>query len=183
MADLYDCPVGAMEEGGPRVDARPGYRQVAAMLREQILSGERPPGSPLPAQTKLAAEIGADVAVVNRAVGQLASEGLVRVEHGRPTVVLAQHRYEAKVTIPRLEERGDAAAQDLADALRGAAEAYSAVSEPMSTAGPERVIITMIVLAADPARAAATAYEIARRACRDGWDLVGASVETGPARK
>ena len=74
------------------------------MLREQIISGKYPPSSSLSAQTKLAPELGADVAVVNRAVGQLEREGFVQVEHGKPTVILARRPYEATIEMPRLGE-------------------------------------------------------------------------------
>jgi hypothetical protein len=98
----YHWGVAGTEEGDTQLDAvRPGYRQIADLLRERILSGEYPPGAPIPGQQALAAQLGADVAVVNRAVGVLGQEGLLLLAgHGRPTTVLEQRPWHVAVTIP-----------------------------------------------------------------------------------
>jgi DNA-binding transcriptional regulator YhcF (GntR family) len=104
-APLYDCPEGIdVMEGGQVSAARPGYRQVAATLREKILSGEIPAGSVLSSNPVLAAELGdpdrpLSTATVNAAVSELARDGLVRVEHGRPTMVLEQCRYRVELMV------------------------------------------------------------------------------------
>lgn len=63
------------------------YRQVARILREEIKSGVYAPGSVLPAEPELAARLGVTRGVVNKALGVLRSEGLVRPKRGRGTTV------------------------------------------------------------------------------------------------
>ncbi|NYI99300.1 GntR family transcriptional regulator [Streptomonospora nanhaiensis] len=63
------------------------YREIAAQLRSSIERGEYARGSTLPSEDRLAEEFGVSRPVVNRAVRLLRSEGLVRVERGKGTVV------------------------------------------------------------------------------------------------
>jgi GntR family transcriptional regulator len=63
------------------------YRQLADLLREAILRGDYTPGSTFPSEPELAAEHGVSRPTVNRALLVLRSEGLIRVERGRGTIV------------------------------------------------------------------------------------------------
>lgn len=63
------------------------FRQIAGMLREAIERGDYPPGSALPTETVLAEQYGVSRGAINNAVKVLRSNGLVRVERGRGTVV------------------------------------------------------------------------------------------------
>ena len=63
------------------------YREIADAIREKIQSGEYARGSVLPSNADLAAEHAVSTPVVNRALQVLRSEGLVRAERGRGTVV------------------------------------------------------------------------------------------------
>ena len=71
------------------------YRQLADLLREAILRGDYAPGSAFPSEPELAAEHGLSRPTVNRALLVLRSEGLIRVERGRGTIV------RSVPTIPR----------------------------------------------------------------------------------
>ena len=161
--------------------ARPGYRQVAATLREQILGGVLRPGDALPGQTQLARDLGADVAVVNRAVGLLEREGLVAVGHGRRTVVRKRRRYRATVTVPRAGQPGAGEQDRLNASLAAAAEAEPSVSELALTVTLKNVVFSLIVEAPDEARAGVVAYQIAGAAFGDGWALDEASGRQEPA--
>lgn len=66
---------------------QPLFRQIAADLRGRIMSGELEPGDRLPSETDLRAQWKTSRPTVRQAVAQLASEGLVDVEHGRGTFV------------------------------------------------------------------------------------------------
>lgn len=68
----------------------PGYRELAAMLREAILQGVYPADSTLPKQEELAAEHGVNINTVRKAVSVLESEGLVTPVRRRGTVVRAR---------------------------------------------------------------------------------------------
>ncbi|MGW3136675.1 GntR family transcriptional regulator [Streptomyces sp. NPDC001139] len=81
---------------------RPGalYQQVAAAIREAILSGEYEPGAPLPSEAQLMARYEVSRPTVRNAVSALRAEGLIDVRHGKgsyvrstgqPVVSLAGH--------------------------------------------------------------------------------------------
>lgn len=89
------------------------YSEIADQLRSAITRGEYTRGSVLPSEERLAEEHGVSRPVINRAIRLLRSEGLVRVERGRGTVVheiapIARHatgRY-TKEARERGESRG-----------------------------------------------------------------------------
>lgn len=60
----------------PRAD-RPVYKQLADLIRDQIQSGELPPGQRLPAQLAYMQEHGISRDSVNRAMHVLRVEGLI----------------------------------------------------------------------------------------------------------
>jgi GntR family transcriptional regulator len=62
-----------------------GYGQIVSTLRDEITSGAYP--SAVPAGPELAARFGVSESTINRALSQLRSEGLVRTQQGRGTVV------------------------------------------------------------------------------------------------
>ena len=72
-----------MQRGVPE----PVSRQLAAILRAQIESGELPPGSPLPSIVKLAETYGIATATVSKAIRILKAEGLVFGVGGHGTFV------------------------------------------------------------------------------------------------
>ncbi|WDZ87158.1 GntR family transcriptional regulator [Micromonospora cathayae] len=76
----------------------PAYRQLAAILREQITSGAIPPGGMLPFEKRLAQEYGVGRQTVRQALDVLRTEGLVVSERGYGTrVVEQQHRQIIRV--------------------------------------------------------------------------------------
>ncbi|MFK0116777.1 GntR family transcriptional regulator [Streptomyces sp. NPDC090994] len=68
---------------------RPGalYQQVAAAIREAILSGEFAPDSPLPSEAQLIARYGVSRPTVRNAIAALRAEGLIDVRHGKGSFV------------------------------------------------------------------------------------------------
>lgn len=87
------------------------FRQLADLLREKINSGEYPRGTRMPSEPDLAARYGVSQVTANRAMGILRSEGLVRVERGKGTVVheIPPLRRAATSRYSRVErERGEA---------------------------------------------------------------------------
>ncbi|MEZ0095004.1 GntR family transcriptional regulator [Streptacidiphilus sp. EB129] len=72
-------------------DSRPPYQQIAADLRDEIMSGELEPGSSLPSTARLTERFGVFNATIQKAVQLLKAEGLVV---GRPGagVVVREHR-------------------------------------------------------------------------------------------
>ena len=71
----------------PRGDA-PLHRQLESGLRGLIQSGHVRPGSSLPGELDLAAELGVSRHTIRHALGVLTAEGLLRRERGRGTTVV-----------------------------------------------------------------------------------------------
>lgn len=63
------------------------FAQVANYLRAAIYKGEYGPGDQLPSESALAKEFGLSRPSINRAMRELAAEGLVDLVHGRGTYV------------------------------------------------------------------------------------------------
>ncbi|MBX9396175.1 GntR family transcriptional regulator [Streptomyces sp. TRM72054] len=68
---------------------RPGalYQQVAAAIREAILSAEFAPDSLLPSEAQLMARYGVSRPTVRNAIAALRAEGLIDVRHGKGSFV------------------------------------------------------------------------------------------------
>ncbi|MEU9915275.1 GntR family transcriptional regulator [Streptomyces sp. NPDC051001] len=73
---------------------RPGalYQQVAAAIREAILSGEFPPESLLPSEAQLMARYQVSRPTVRNAIAALRAEGLIDVRHGKGSFVRSHGR-------------------------------------------------------------------------------------------
>ena len=67
--------------------AVPVYRQLAAILRDEIASGRLAPDSPLPSESRLMQEHGISRDSVRKAVTILREEGLVVTVKGKGTYV------------------------------------------------------------------------------------------------
>ncbi|MFE4719186.1 GntR family transcriptional regulator [Streptomyces sp. NPDC056728] len=84
---------------------RPGalYQQVAAAIREAILSGEFEPGAPLPSEAQLIERYQVSRPTVRNAVAALRAEGLIDVRHGKGSFVRSSG--QPAVTIERRVNR------------------------------------------------------------------------------
>lgn len=63
------------------------YGALASAMRARIITGEWPPGNPIPAEQSLAKEHGVALGTMRRALDLLAEQGLVERIHGRGTFV------------------------------------------------------------------------------------------------
>ncbi len=81
-------------------DPRPLYQQLAARLREQITSGELPPGARIPTENDLIARYHASRNTVRGALTVLRTEGLLTSHQGRGNFVRSDPpmRYFASLT-------------------------------------------------------------------------------------
>ncbi|MCV7377650.1 GntR family transcriptional regulator [Mycobacterium alsense] len=70
-----------------RAEDKPPYRQIAAMLRDAIISNRLGPGERLPSEKELIEHFGVARMTVRQAVQELRSEGLIISEHGRGVFV------------------------------------------------------------------------------------------------
>ena len=63
------------------------YREIAAVLRQEIAVGAYPPGSVFPTGPELAARFRVSQGTANLAMNELRSEGHIRTKRGRGTIV------------------------------------------------------------------------------------------------
>ena len=66
---------------------RPLYKQLLAILRESIVSGSPPVGTPLPREADLAETFQVSLITVRQALRDLETEGLIRKRAAKPAVV------------------------------------------------------------------------------------------------
>lgn len=85
-------------------DATPAYEQVKAWVREHIASGEWKPGDPVPSESALMERFGVSRMTANRALRELATEGLVTRVQGSGTRVAQLHRISSRLVIRDIHE-------------------------------------------------------------------------------
>jgi GntR family histidine utilization transcriptional repressor len=82
----------------------PAYEQVKAWIKQHIGSGKWKPGDPVPSETALMQQFGISRMTVNRALRELAAEGLVTRIQGSGTRVAQLHRISSRLTIRDIHE-------------------------------------------------------------------------------
>lgn len=82
----------------------PAYEQVKAFIKQRIGSGEWRPGDPVPSEAALMQQFGISRMTVNRALRELASDGLVNRVQGSGTRVAQLHRISSRLTIRDIRE-------------------------------------------------------------------------------
>ncbi len=76
----------------------PLHRQIYDRVRQEIVAGRLAPGTRLPSEGELAAQLGVSLAPVRQAFADLATEGLLDRARGRGTFV-QQTKFQEKVSI------------------------------------------------------------------------------------
>ncbi|MGV9414175.1 FadR/GntR family transcriptional regulator [Nocardia sp. NPDC003693] len=85
-----------------RIDRRTVPDTVFEQLVDEVLDGELPPGSALPAERQLAETLGVSRPTVREALQRLAHTGLVEVRQGGSTTVRDYRRHAGMDMLPRL---------------------------------------------------------------------------------
>jgi GntR family histidine utilization transcriptional repressor len=82
----------------------PAYEQVKAFIKTRISAGAWKPGDPVPSEAALAAQFGISRMTANRALRELAAEGLVTRVQGSGTRVAELHRISSRLKIRDIHE-------------------------------------------------------------------------------
>ncbi|MES2972038.1 MAG: histidine utilization repressor [Pseudomonadota bacterium] len=82
----------------------PAYEQVKAFIKQRISSGAWRPGDPVPSEAALMQQFGISRMTVNRALRELAGEGMVTRIQGSGTRVAELHRISSTLTIRDIHE-------------------------------------------------------------------------------
>jgi GntR family transcriptional regulator, histidine utilization repressor len=82
----------------------PAYEQVKGWIRHHIASGQWKPGDAVPSETALIEQFGISRMTVNRALRELATEGLVTRVQGSGTRVAELHRISSRLVIRDIHE-------------------------------------------------------------------------------
>jgi GntR family histidine utilization transcriptional repressor len=106
----------------------PAYEQVKAYIRQRIGSGEWRPGDPVPSEAALTEQFGISRMTGNRALRELAAEGLVTRVQGSGTRVAELHRISSQLVIRDIHEEV---------AERGHAHTTRVLTVAEEKAGPE----------------------------------------------
>lgn len=77
--------------------ALPIYQQIQEQLSQLILSGQLPPGSPLPSIRALAIDLSCSVITTKRAYQELEQKGLIVVKQGLGTFVASLHEIDLEL--------------------------------------------------------------------------------------
>jgi GntR family transcriptional regulator len=167
---------------------RARYRQVADDLREAIARGTYGPGALLPSQPELARKYRLNQTSINRAIGLLEAEGLIRTEHGRGSFV---QDFPTVKRTRRIPARGDGSGSSFAEEMRkagleprtdlvqvGAIQSPGPVAERLGIATTDEVLIRKRYMFADerPVQIAASHIPLT---IAGGVDL--AYPDTGPS--
>lgn len=148
----------------PPLDRRPAYEQVADQLRESILRGDLPPGTPLPPERELTERFGVGRTTVREALRALQTRGLA-VASG-PTSPLRVVAPDALTTDPlrdtlvHLVRLGRVPLDDLIGlrvALEGAGAEQAATRDPRPDLTAARDQIAFMRAAGDDVEAFETA--------------------------
>ncbi len=98
----------------PVESRQPAYERVKAFIKSHVSSGEWRSGDPVPSETVLALQFGLARMTVNRALRELAQEGVVERTRGSGTRVAALHRVSSKLMF-----------RDIHDEILGRGHAHS----------------------------------------------------------
>ena len=82
----------------------PAYEQVKSLIKSRISSGEWKPGDPVPSEAVLMRQFGISRMTVNRALRELAAQGLVTRVQGSGTRVAQLHRISSRLAIRDIHE-------------------------------------------------------------------------------
>jgi GntR family histidine utilization transcriptional repressor len=82
----------------------PAYEQVKAWIRQHIASGAWKPGDPVPSESALMERFAISRMTANRALRELAAEGLVTRVQGSGTRVAQLHRISSRLVIRDIHE-------------------------------------------------------------------------------
>ena len=85
-----------------------GYRAIKAALMDRLRAGEWPVGSTMPGEVQLADEYGCARVTVNRALRELADDGIVRRQRRRGTEVIAGRSRHARLTMRQARQQIEA---------------------------------------------------------------------------
>jgi GntR family histidine utilization transcriptional repressor len=82
----------------------PAYEQVKAFIKAQINAGHLRPGDAVPSEAVLQQQFGLSRMTVNRAMTELAAEGLLTRIRGSGTVVAQWHRISSTLAVRDIQE-------------------------------------------------------------------------------
>jgi GntR family transcriptional regulator len=81
---------------------QPLYRQIKALITENLISGEWAPGAAIPSEMELASRYGVSQGTVRKAIDELAAENIVVRRQGKGTYVATHFEETGKLRFLRL---------------------------------------------------------------------------------
>jgi GntR family histidine utilization transcriptional repressor len=125
----------------------PAYGQVKSFIRTRVASGDWKPGDPVPSESTLMEQFGISRMTVNRALRELANEGIVVRVQGSGTRVAQLHRISSTLTIrdihDEVAERGHVHSVRIVS--KGPHRAEPAIARALSVRTGSKVFHTVLV--------------------------------------
>jgi GntR family transcriptional repressor for pyruvate dehydrogenase complex len=124
------------------------HERVAVRLCREIVSGRMPAGTPLPAELKLVEENAVSKTVIRETMQLMAAAGLVRIQHGKRTVVQPADEWNILSRLVQEGFRDEGLAGDLVQELyevRKVFEPQAAAWSAVRASDEEREAIVRIV--------------------------------------
>jgi GntR family transcriptional repressor for pyruvate dehydrogenase complex len=112
----------------PMLASAPLREQLIELLEERVLYGEWPPGTRVPAETELCAQLGVSRSVVRDAMRELAARGLVSIRRGVGTVVTEASDAAYSDAAFQLLLRGDVTVHEAVEARAALEEAIAGIA-------------------------------------------------------
>jgi GntR family transcriptional regulator, histidine utilization repressor len=94
----------SVESKSAATAAAPAYSLIKVFIKDRISSGEWKPGDPVPSESALVDQFGVSRMTVNRALRELAADGLVTRAQGSGTRVAQLHRISSTLRIRDVQE-------------------------------------------------------------------------------
>lgn len=109
-----------------QLEARPLYQQTRDLLLKRIIDGVWKPGTYLPSEQQLCAELGVSIGTIRKATEELVGQGLLERQHGRGTQVVAHSSAQSRFRFLRFVHPNGRQLEPVARLLRQSVRAASA---------------------------------------------------------
>ena len=98
------CLIGSLASRALTDQSPPAYEQIKNVIRAQIRKGIKKPGDPVASEAELMRDFSVSRMTANRAIRELAAEGLVTRLQGSGTRVAQLHRISSRLSIRDIHE-------------------------------------------------------------------------------
>ena len=141
MSFLSDERSGA--PAGAQLEAQPLYQQTRNLLVRRIIDGVWKPGSYLPSEQQLGADLGVSVGTIRKATEDLVDQGVLERQHGRGTRVVAHSSAQSRFRFLRFVHPDGRTPEPVARLLAQRVQKASALERAQLELGPQDRVLSL----------------------------------------